>query len=686
MDKSKSSYAILVVEDSKDLCTLIQTKLLRAGLQTHVAYDGVQAVEFLKNHWHQNILMLLDYKLGDMNARQLIAHLAQQKINVPFIVITGCGNEKIAVEMMRLGARDYITKDTAFIDILEPVIKSTVEELLTEDQLAKTGKALRESELRFQHEHNLLRTLIDNLPDLIYFKDTDGRFVVANKSVARFMGVAQPDQLLGKTDFDFYPHELASKYHKHEQNIINTARPQIDKEHLCLDTANRPKWFLSSKVPLIDDTGNVTGIVGLGRDITERKKAQDALKREQTHLLNHIPELRLRLLLENSPNIIVETDIDHKLISMNRTGRNFFLLTETTLKKGMDYPSLFPHQWQHLISTALDAAASGTAEKITVQAADPDQNLRWLDIIFSPITNTKGCVVRIIGTCWDISERVKREQKVLRLHRKMQNSLEHADKLLKAGHIASQIAHEIGNPLTLISSQIQRMACQKLPTDPDRMNKLLEHIDRISSLIRELSDLGRKSPLIALPEHIAPVIDNALDLAAHGKQFENIKVRKQIKPKLPRVKIDKNKITQVLLNLLLNAADACQANGSITIKTDTKAIVLKIDDRHVATEYLTISIKDSGKGIDPAAMERIFEPFFTTKPPDQGTGLGLAVSLSIIRQHHGWINVQSKPGRGANFTIYLPAQTSSQPQRSNIKTVQSAAPRPKRSSLAKHRG
>ena len=423
-------------------------------------------------------------------------------------------------------------------------------------------------------------------------------------------------------------------------------------------------------IPVVEDSKEFCALV-------QEKLARDELAQA---------ERRLRLLLENSPNIIVETDIDHKLISMNRAGRDFFLLTEADLEKSADYPSLFPHQWQYLISTALDTAVSGTVEKITVQAADSDHNLRWLDIVFSPITDADGSVVHIIGTCWDISERVKREQKVLRLHKKMQNSLEHADKFLKAGHIASQIAHEIGNPLTLISSQIQRMACQKLPTDPDRMNKLLEHVDRISSLIKELSDLGRRSPLVAWPESIDPIIDDALDLAAHGKQFENIKVRKQLSPNLPSVNIDKNKITQVLLNLLLNAADACQDNGSITIKTDTKEVVLKIEDRHVATEYLTISIKDSGKGIDPAEMEQIFEPFFTTKAPGKGTGLGLAVSLSIIRQHNGWINVQSKPGKGAKFTIYLPTQTSSPPRHSNIKSVQPAATKPKRSSLAKRRG
>ncbi|MEW5960942.1 MAG: histidine kinase dimerization/phosphoacceptor domain -containing protein [Chloroflexota bacterium] len=136
----------------------------------------------------------------------------------------------------------------------------------------------KRTEAALAEERNLLRTLIDNLPDAIYVKDTASRFLIGNNAVSQIMGAASPDELIGKTDFDFYPPELAQQYYRGEQKVIRTGRPLLDKEEPILTSTGNRRWFSTTKVPLQDRAGNIRGVVGMGRDITERKLANDRLK------------------------------------------------------------------------------------------------------------------------------------------------------------------------------------------------------------------------------------------------------------------------------------------------------------------------------------------------------------------------------------------------------------------------
>lgn len=244
------------------------------------------------------------------------------------------------------------------------------------------------------------------------------------------------------------------------------------------------------------------------------------------------------------------------------------------------------------------------------------------------------------------------------LQKKMSESLEHTDKLSSLGRMAAQIAHEIGNPLTLISSKIQRLS-EAESADPTQLRGLLSHVDRISSLIRRMSDLGRISTLRFTKEPIEPLIDNVLNLVEYTKLFDKIEITKDIHQYLPLIELDSNKITQVLLNLLVNAAQACDDRGEVLIRVDKKTLAANPDQQRSSNDYIMISVSDNGRGMEEYVAKKIFEPFYTTKPPGKGTGLGLAVSLSILSQHHGWINVESEVGAGSTLTVYLPVRQSS---------------------------
>jgi PAS domain S-box-containing protein len=132
----------------------------------------------------------------------------------------------------------------------------------------------KQAEETLARERSMLRTLIDNLPDVIYVKDTESRFLVANIAEARLMGAATPEELLGKSDADYFPAELATKYRADEQVILQSGQPLLNYEEPTVDLDGNPKWLINSKVPLRDRQGKVIGLVGMGRDITERKQAE----------------------------------------------------------------------------------------------------------------------------------------------------------------------------------------------------------------------------------------------------------------------------------------------------------------------------------------------------------------------------------------------------------------------------
>ncbi|MFO7884782.1 MAG: ATP-binding protein, partial [Desulfobacteraceae bacterium] len=268
------------------------------------------------------------------------------------------------------------------------------------------------------------------------------------------------------------------------------------------------------------------------------------------------------------------------------------------------------------------------------------------------------CVISILSfVIWFFLNRfVKRAQVTAENSHLLQSQLIHASKLASVGELATGIAHEINNPLAIITSTtgvVRDLINPELELDssPESINKELDIIEsaafRASGITRQLLDFGRKNPPRRRLCNINELLDKTI-LGVKQLQFdvENIELIKKYDPDLPLINVDPDRISQVFLNLINNAGDAISSEkGTIIVSTAQ------------TDGFVRIKIQDNGMGMEPEQIEQIFNPFYTTKDPGRGTGLGLSISLKIIDTMNGSLEVQSLPGQGSLFTVSLPVDT-----------------------------
>lgn len=251
--------------------------------------------------------------------------------------------------------------------------------------------------------------------------------------------------------------------------------------------------------------------------------------------------------------------------------------------------------------------------------------------------------------------------------KKVFKQLTRTERLASLGQIAAGVAHEINNPLGGILLY-SNLVLEELPTDSparENMKKIIYQSDRCKGIVQNLLDFARAPSDNILPLHINDIILKTLKLVRDQSIFHDIAIETMLSDNLPAVRGDRSRLEQVFLNLFINAADAMDNAGTLTITTqlltrksdDFDSVVFETEKICLltGTDMLKITIADTGQGIDKTYQSHIFEPFFTTKDPGQGTGLGLSIAYGIIQQHDGFIDIESEPGNGTTFFILLPA-------------------------------
>lgn len=351
-------------------------------------------------------------------------------------------------------------------------------------------------------------------------------------------------------------------------------------------------------------------------------------------------EKRYRNIIENSADAIISLDTQHNITTWNKGAeKTFGWKAEEMIGKPITVlvpqDILEKREQEHLTEQAMKG---GYVQNYETDRLTKSGRRIHIHLTEALINDETGNVIGEALIMRDVTEQRLNEEK-----------LQQSERLATVGHLAAGVAHEIGNPLTAISSLVQLL--QRKTDDAfvlESLTKVRDQINRIHKIERDLVDFSRPSSAEMKQAQINDIIQSAIGLMKHDTRFRNIEVSLELEHELPRVTCVPDQIHQVIANLLLNAADATKDNEHPRIILRTRS-----HERDI-----TIEVEDNGIGIPKELQQKIFEPFFTTKPVGKGTGLGLSVSHGIITKIGGNIRVESAAGKGAKFIIELPVPRS----------------------------
>jgi PAS domain S-box-containing protein len=419
----------------------------------------------------------------------------------------------------------------------------------------------------------------------------------------------------------------------------------------------------------------ITTLVASGVAIaTYRKKIQVEEKEKHLESQRRL-EREIEIAKDYLEDIIENTRTNLMVLDEDLTVRTANTAQARTLGRpkeellGRPFLSVFPHQLTPYegipISAILKKTLSGRSFELRdYRVTGLQESPLYLAMSISPLL-IDGRQPGILVTSSNVTKRVQLEEALKKYTveledkvdqgtataKKLEEQVLHSEKLAALGRLAAGVAHEIGNPLTSISTFAQLL--REMATDEFAQNSLdiiNNHIQRITDIVRRMATFARADSLNLKEVQVNDVLNATLDLMRLDKRMKSsITIEVSLDPGLPEITTDEGRLSQVFINIFLNALDAMPDGGSLNVGTRQG-----LDDQ--GKEAILISFADTGTGIPSSELKKIFDPFFTTKEAGKGTGLGLSVSYDIIKRFKGDIHVVSEPGKGTVFTVVLPIE------------------------------
>ncbi len=517
------------------------------------------------------------------------------------------------------------------------------ERKVAEEKLQRSNEALAVT-------HRLLQAMLDNVPDRIYFKDTESRFLNVSRALAKRLGVADPKEVIGKTDFDFQLPDRAREFYADEQRIMQTGEALINKTEKQIMPSGETAWTSTTKMPMRDPQGNVIGLVGVNRDITQLKQAEEALARERQ---------LLRTLIDNLPDAIYAKDTAGRKTLVNPADlKNLRCQTEAEAIGKNDF-DFFPK----------DLAEKFWADDLKVIAGQPVINReeyffdeagrkRWLLTSKLPLHNQDGKIVGLIGIGRDITVQKEAEDALRESDEKLQqfaHQLERSNRELQDfAYVASHDLQEPLRKIVVFGERLKEKNADKFdPESLDYLARMQSAGGRMQTLINSLLTFSRVTTKaqpfapVNLAEVAAAVVD---DLEG---RIEQVKGRVEVGT-LPVIDAEPVQMRQLLQNLIGNALKFRRPEEPPVVKVAAEIIP---DPNTPEKKLCRLTVSDNCIGFDEKYVDRIFNVFqrLHTRNEYEGTGMGLAIVKKIALYHGGDVTAKSKPGEGSTFIMTIPA-------------------------------
>jgi two-component system, sensor histidine kinase and response regulator len=499
-------------------------------------------------------------------------------------------------------------------------------------QLKKLIDERNQAEKESTQKQYLINSLLDNLPDHIYFKDLEGRFIRINKSMAKFLNLNDPDHAIGKRDSDFFAADHARQSYNEEQNIIKTGQA-LNIEEIEAYPGRSDTWVSTIKMPLRDSEGNISGTFGISRDITKSKLAEKELMKSE--ILN-------RTLIKHLPQRIFIKDPDSRYILCNEIYSRDLGIDPKDIVGKDDY-AFFDSELADKFRTDDRQVISEGVQKEFEEKYSIANQRRWTHVNKVPYRDTNDQIVGVLGIFEDITERKLREEEIILKNGLLQAMNEEKDKFF------SIIAHDLRSPLSafisvtqILTEEIQTMNIEEIKKFTMSMKISATNIYTLLENLLDWSRL-RQEGLDFVPEklNLKEKVSDCIDVLSESASKKNIHITISIPGEI-EISADNHMFDTIVRNLVSNAIKFTPAGGSISVTAES------------GSDHTTeIRIIDTGIGMTPELKKKLFHlNEKTSRKGTEGepsTGLGLLLCKEFIEKHGGKIWVESEIGKGSTF-------------------------------------
>ncbi|WP_299403791.1 PAS domain S-box protein [Acaryochloris sp. IP29b_bin.148] len=519
-----------------------------------------------------------------------------------------------------------------------------------------------EQELILKQNH--LEALLNNIPHIAWIKNADNQFIAANKPLAQMLNIGSAD-IMGKTDFDFFPAETAQRFRDDDLQVLSSGVRKVLEERIQRGDGSWG-WLETTKTPFHDEQGQWAGTVGIAADITDRKAAAQELY-ESKQLL--------QLVLDTIPQLVFWKDRQSVYLGCNQAFAKVAGLDHPDQiigKRDTDLPWK-PEETEFFLECDQRIMASGKAELGIIESQfTAESKETWIETNKSPLKDSEGNVIGILGTVQDITQLKEAEQTLKNINEALEErvsertaALEQTNRALTAAkeiadsanqaksEFLANMSHELRTPLNGILgyAQILNRSNQIAAKDKRGLEVIHQCGSHLLTLINDILDLSkieaRKLELSPQPTDLRTLVTSVVDMFRLKAAQKGIELLRQLDDPLPQeVEIDEKRFRQVLINLVGNALKFTE-QGSVTFQVDQLELA-------AGRSTLRFAVMDTGIGIATDQLSRLFKAFEQVGDPQhhtEGTGLGLAISQRIVQLMGGEIQVSSQLGVGSVFSF-----------------------------------
>jgi len=649
---------LLMVEDSSMDAELTLMRLERSGLhvQPHLVFDHMGVEHALREARYD--LILCDCVLPGSSGTEVLAIAQRLAPDVPFIFLSGIYGEEHAVEMIRLGATDYVLKKN--LPLLPKAVRRALTEVQERQRRRRAEEALADVEAR-------ARIAIDAAGMGTWDLRPQEGLLVWDDRCKTLFGLPTNTEMSLEVFLDgIYPDDLPMV----RDAVEYAMRPESGGHYrvefrIAQPNGLEPRWLLSSGQSQFVD-GQCVRFSGVLQDIHTQRLATQAL-RQLNEMLGERVERRTRerdRAWELSQDLLAVLNKDLTPVALNPAWEASLGFSRERLSQS-SLLHLLPEPDQELLLTELAALAHGrTSARFVGRILHASGQQRWLSWVVVPEDTLLYVVARDITsereTALGLAEANARLREQINERERIEAALQQMQRLEAVGQLTAGVAHDFNNLLTVILTGASFLERDLAKTDLDRARTRLTHIreagERGAKLTSQLLAFSRRQRLEPVPLNLNRTLAGLEELLSRTLGG-NVSVRLDLDPSLWQALTDPTQTEMIILNLAINARDAMPEGGQLTLVTRNTCIDTRPQrpEDPDPGEYVMLSIRDTGCGMSDEVLAKVFEPFFTTKDIGKGSGLGLAQVFGFAKQSGGGVRIDTTPGRGTEVAVYLPA-------------------------------